>query len=58
MERLRALRSTLGSSEPTSKKVSVPAVAPALEDSNEGIAFPATSMTRPLLSLSPRRCAP
>ena len=36
MERLRALRSTLGSSEPTSKKVSVPA----LEDSNEGIAFP------------------
>ena len=40
MERLRALRSTLGSSEPTSKKVSVPAVAPALEDSNEGIAFP------------------
>ena len=42
MERLRALRSTLGSSEPPSKKVSVPAVAPAasLEDSEEGIALP------------------
>jgi len=42
MERLRALRSTLGSSEPTSKKVSVPAVAPAvsLEDSDGGIAPP------------------